>query len=126
YIQSDSRMIAAVGVNGLVIVDTPDALLVTDKAHSQDVKQVVARLKLANHTTHQLHRTVHRPWGTYTVLEEGPCYKIKRIVVKSKAALSLQMHRHRSEHWVVISGDAEVVNGDKAFVVRENESTFIP
>ncbi len=126
YIQSDSRVVAAVGVRNLMVVDTPDALLVTDRSRVQDVKLVVSQLKLNNHAAHQLHRTVHRPWGTYTVLEEGPLYKIKRIVVKPKATLSLQMHRHRSEHWVVISGDAEVVNGDKEFTVRANESTFIP
>jgi mannose-1-phosphate guanylyltransferase len=86
---------------------------------------VVQHLKLNNHTTHLLHRTVHRPWGTYTVLEEGPGYKIKRIVVKPKAALSLQMHRHRSEHWVVLSGVAKVVNDVKEYTVRPNESTLI-
>jgi len=125
YIQSDSRVVATVGVENLVIVDTPDALLVADKAQTQGVKQVVQHLKLSNHTTHLLHRTVHRPWGTYTVLEEGPGYKIKRIVVKAKAALSLQMHHHRSEHWVVLSGTAKVVNDVNEYVVQPNESTFI-
>jgi len=126
YIQSDSRLVATVGVRNLVIVDTPDALLVADKSQTQGVKQVVQHLKLSNHATHLLHRTVHRPWGTYTVLEEGPGYKIKRIVVKPKASLSLQMHRHRSEHWVVLAGTAKVVNDTKEYVVRPNESTFIP
>lgn len=126
YIQSDSRVVAAVGVRNLVYVDTPDALLVANKERVQDVKQVVERLKLTNHTAHLLHRTVHRPWGTYTVLEEGAGYKIKRIVVKPGAALSMQMHRHRSEHWVVISGDAKVVNGDRELVIQPNESTVIP
>ena len=126
YIQSDSRMVAAVGLNNLVIVDTPDALLVADKAKVQDVKKVYSQLKLTNHAAHQLHRTVHRPWGTYTVLEEGPRFKLKRIIVKPGASLSLQMHRHRSEHWVVIRGTAKVVNGDSTLVVRVNESTFIP
>lgn len=125
YVQSDSRMVATVGVENLVVVDTPDALLVADKSHTQGVKQVVQHLKLNNHAAHLLHRTVHRPWGTYTVLEEGPGYKIKRIVVKPKASLSLQMHRHRSEHWVVLSGTAKVVNDVKEYVVRPNESTFI-
>jgi mannose-1-phosphate guanylyltransferase/mannose-6-phosphate isomerase len=125
YIQSDSRVVATVGVKNLVIVDTPDALLVADKSQTQGVKQVVQHLKLNNHATHLLHRTVHRPWGTYTVLEEGPGYKIKRIVVKPKASLSLQMHRHRSEHWVVLSGSPRVVNDVKEYVVRPNESTFI-
>ena len=126
YIQSDSRIVAAVGVQNLIIVDTPDALLVADKSQTQGVKQVVQHLKLSNHATHLLHRTVHRPWGTYTVLEEGAGYKIKRIVVKPKASLSLQMHRHRSEHWVVLSGTASVVNDTKEYTVRPNESTFIP
>ncbi len=126
YIQTDSRVVAAVGVEGLVIVDTPDALLVAAKDRVQDVKQVVQRLKLTNHAAHLLHRTVHRPWGTYTLLEEGAGYKIKRIVVKPGGALSMQMHHHRSEHWVVISGVAQVVNGDRELTVRPNESTFIP
>jgi mannose-1-phosphate guanylyltransferase/mannose-6-phosphate isomerase len=126
YIQSDSRVVAAIGVTDLVVVDTPDALLVMDKSRVQDVKQVVSKLKLTNHATHQVHRTVHRPWGSYTVLEEGPAHKIKRIVVKPQASLSLQMHHHRSEHWVVLSGVAEVVNGNKEHTIRSNESTFIP
>jgi mannose-1-phosphate guanylyltransferase / mannose-6-phosphate isomerase len=126
YVQSSGRMVAAVGVSGLVIVDTPDALLVTDQDHVQDVKKVAQQLKLANHESYKLHRTVLRPWGSYTVLEEGPGFKIKRIVVKPNASLSLQMHYHRSEHWVVVSGTAKVVNGDQEMLVRTNESTFIP
>lgn len=126
YIQSDSRVVAAVGVENLVVVDTPDALLVASKDRVQDVKQVVQRLKLTNHSAHLLHRTVHRPWGTYTVLEEGAGYKIKRIVVKPGASLSMQMHHHRSEHWVVLAGTAKVVNGDKELLIQPNESTFIP
>jgi mannose-6-phosphate isomerase-like protein (cupin superfamily) len=92
----------------------------------QDVKKVAQQLKLAQHPTHLLHRTVVRPWGTYTVLEEGAGFKIKRIVVKPGASLSLQMHYHRSEHWIVVSGTAKVVNGDQEILVRTNESTFIP
>lgn len=126
YVQSDSRLVAAVGVEGLVVVDTPDALLVADRDHVQDVKQVAHQLKLAQHPTHLLHRTVVRPWGTYTLLEEGTGFKIKRIVVKPSASLSLQMHYHRSEHWVVVSGTANVVNGEHEMTVRTNESTFIP
>jgi mannose-1-phosphate guanylyltransferase/mannose-6-phosphate isomerase len=125
YIQSDSRVVAAVGLKNLIIVDTPDALLVSDKRCVQDVKQVVSVLKLTNHSAQQVHRTVHRPWGSYTVLEEGPMHKIKRIVVKPGASLSLQMHHHRSEHWVVLSGAAEVVNGERDLIVNANESTFI-
>jgi mannose-1-phosphate guanylyltransferase/mannose-6-phosphate isomerase len=126
YIQTDGRVVAAVGLNDLIVVDTPDALLVSDKRRAQEVKSVVSQLKLRNHPLHQFHRTVHRPWGTFTVLDEGPTHKIKRISVKPNAVLSLQMHHHRSEHWVVISGRAEVVNGSRQYVVEANESTFIP
>jgi len=126
YVQSGSRMVAAVGVEGLMIVDTPDALLVAGQEHVQDVKKVAQQLKLAQHPTHLLHQTVVRPWGTYTVLEEGQGFKIKRIVVKPGASLSLQMHHHRSEHWVVVSGTAKVVNGQQELLVGANESTFIP
>ena len=126
YIQSDGRMIAAIGLDNLLIIDTPDALLVADRDHSQEVKKVVQQLKLMDHASHKLHRTVARPWGTYTVLEESTNFKIKRIVVKPGAALSLQMHYHRSEHWVVVSGTASIVNDGKEMLVRTNESTYIP
>jgi mannose-1-phosphate guanylyltransferase/mannose-6-phosphate isomerase len=126
YVQSDSRMVAAVGLEDTVIVDTPDALLVAHRDHVQDVKKVAQQLKLAKHETYLLHKTVVRPWGTYTVLEEGTGFKIKRIVVKPSASLSLQMHYHRSEHWVVVSGTAKVVNGERELFVRTNESTYIP
>ena len=126
YIQSRDRLVGAVGVDNLVIIDTPDALLVADRSRAQDVKHIYAKLKASGHEAHQLHRTVHRPWGTYTVLEDGPRFKIKRIEVKPGASLSLQMHHHRSEHWIVVSGMAKVVNGDKELFVNTNESTFIP
>ena len=126
FIRSEGRVVGAVGVENLLIIDTPDALLVASKSHAQDVKHIYAQLKAEGHEAHKLHRTVHRPWGTYTVLEEGPGYKIKRIEVKPGASLSLQMHHHRSEHWVVVSGIATVVNGDRELTVRTNESTFIP
>ncbi|MDP2783775.1 MAG: mannose-1-phosphate guanylyltransferase/mannose-6-phosphate isomerase [Sulfurimicrobium sp.] len=126
FIQSEGRMIAAIGLDNIMIVDTPDALLVADRGHAQDVKKVVRQLKLMNHDSYKLHRTVARPWGTYTVLEEGKNFKIKRIVVKPGASLSLQMHYHRSEHWVVVSGTASIVNDDKEMLVRTNESTYIP
>lgn len=126
YIQSENRLIGAVGVNDLIIIDTPDAVLVSDREHAQDVKHIVGQLKDEGAEEHKLHSTVHRPWGTYTVLEEGPRFKIKRIVVKPGASLSLQMHHHRSEHWVVVSGKAKVVNGDEEFSVVANESTYIP
>jgi mannose-1-phosphate guanylyltransferase / mannose-6-phosphate isomerase len=126
YIQSHKRVMGGVGIDNLVIIDTPDAFLVADKSRAQDVKHLYAELKAKGHDAHKLHRTVHRPWGTYTVLEEGPRFQIKRIVVKPGARLSLQMHHHRSEHWVVVSGMAKVVNGENEFFVRTNESTYIP
>lgn len=125
-IRSDGRMIGVVGVQDLIIVDTPDALLVAHKKSAQDVKQIYAQLKASGHDAYRLHRTVHRPWGTYTVLEEGDRYKIKRIEVSPGARLSLQMHHHRSEHWIVVSGMAKVVNGDEQFFVSANQSTYIP
>lgn len=125
-IRADDRLIGAVGVHDLIIVDTPDALLVADKQRAQDVKHIYAELKARGHEAYRLHRTVHRPWGTYTVLEEGSRYKIKRIEVKPGGSLSLQMHHHRSEHWIVVSGMAKVVNGDKEILVAPNESTYIP
>ncbi len=126
YVQSATRVVAAVGVEGLIVVDTPDALLITHRDKTQQVKKVAQQLKLIGHGSYLQHRTVNRPWGTYTVVEEGPGFKIKRIVVKPGSALSLQMHRKRSEHWVVVSGAAEVINGDQEMRVGVNESTFIP
>jgi len=124
-IQSTTRLVGTVGLDNLVIIDTPDALLVADKACVQDVKHIYAELKAKGHAAHKLHNTVHRPWGTYTVLEEGPGFKIKRIEVKPGASLSLQMHHHRSEHWVVVSGSAKVTNGDHEVTLKANESTYI-
>lgn len=127
YIHGDDRLIAALGVDDLIVVDTPDALLISHKDHTQDVKKVVQKLKTMGHDSYRLHRTVSRPWGTYTVLEEGDRYKIKRIEVKPGASLSLQMHHHRNEHWIVVSGMARVTNGEKGeFLVHTNESTYIP
>ncbi|HYF97473.1 MAG TPA: mannose-1-phosphate guanylyltransferase/mannose-6-phosphate isomerase [Coxiellaceae bacterium] len=126
YVRSEERIVSAVGVDNLVIIDTPDALLVADRAQTQEVKHIYNFLKTRNHEAHKLHRTVHRPWGTYTVLEEGDNFKIKRIVVKPGASLSLQMHHHRSEHWVVVSGVAQVINGEREMLINTNESTFIP
>jgi mannose-1-phosphate guanylyltransferase len=126
FVQSEDRLVAAVGVDNLLIIDTPDALLVARSDKAQEVKQVVARLKTQDHDAYKLHRTVSRPWGTYTVLEVGAGFKIKRIEVRPRRALSLQMHHHRSEHWVVVSGIAKVTVGDEDVFVRANESTFIP
>lgn len=125
YIRAEERMIGVVGVEDLVIIETADAVLVAHKDRSQDVKKLYTQLKNSGHATHQLHQTVHRPWGTYTVLEEGDGFKMKRIVVKPGASLSLQMHHHRSEHWIVVSGSAIIVNGDDEIFLRTNHSTYI-
>jgi mannose-1-phosphate guanylyltransferase/mannose-6-phosphate isomerase len=126
YIRGSGRIVGALGVEDLLIIDTPDALLVADKSRSQEVKHLYAELKSRGHESYKVPRTVHRPWGTYTVLEEGPGFKIKRIEVKPGASLSLQMHHHRSEHWVVVSGTARVTNGEREMTIATNESTFIP
>lgn len=126
FIQSHDRLVAAIGVDDLIIVDTTDALLVASRNRTQDVKKIVSQLKQNNHESYKIHRTVARPWGAYTTLEEGERFKIKRIVVKPGASLSLQMHHHRSEHWVVVSGVAKVTNGAEVFILNTNESTFIP
>jgi len=125
HIQSNERLVGAVGVSGLVIIDTPDALLVADRNATQDVKLLYNALKLKKDDAYKLHRTVYRPWGSYTILEEGVNFKIKNIVVKPGASLSLQMHKHRSEHWIVVKGTAKVTNGDDVFLMQVNESTFI-
>lgn len=126
YIQSNGRMVGVVGLNNIIVIDTPDAVLVADRSRAQDVKHIYAGLKARGHESYKLHRTVHRPWGTYTVLEEGAGFKIKRIEVKPGASLSLQMHHHRSEHWIVVSGMAKVVNGESELLINKNESTYIP
>lgn len=125
-INTEKRLVAGVGLDDLVIIDTADALLVAKKNRTQEVKQIYQQLKENNHETYKIHQTVYRPWGTYTILEEGPNFKIKRIVVNPEASLSLQMHHHRSEHWVVVSGCANVQNGENTIILKENESTFIP
>ena len=126
YIRSPLRLTAAVGVEDLVIVDTADALLVANRDRCQEVKKIVHRLKTSGGELHQHHVMVHRPWGSYTLLEEGEGFKIKRIVVKPRASLSLQMHQHRSEHWIVVQGTAKVINGEQAIQLCTNESTYIP
>lgn len=126
FVQSEHRLVAAVGVTDLMIIDTADALLVVHPDKAQDVKKIVTQLKKDDHDAFKLHRTVFRPWGTYTVLEEAPGFKIKRIEVKPGASLSLQMHHHRSEHWVVVNGAAKITNGDTEILIHANESTYIP
>ncbi|MDZ3990712.1 mannose-1-phosphate guanylyltransferase/mannose-6-phosphate isomerase [Pseudomonas sp. Teo4] len=125
YIDSPKRLVGAVGLDNLIVIDTPDALLIADAARSQEVKVIAQQLKHQGHETYRLHRTVTRPWGMYTVLEEGPRFKIKRIMVRPGESLSLQMHHHRSEHWIVVSGMACVTNGEEEFLLDTNESTFI-
>jgi len=126
YVRSEDRLVSVVGASNLIVVDTADALLIADKERAQDVKAVVGKLNSRGHEASKIHRTVHRPWGTYTVLEGGARFKIKRIEVKPGASLSLQMHYHRSEHWIVVSGMAKVINGDREILVGTNESTYIP
>jgi len=126
FIHSEGRMVASIGINNLTIIDTPDAMLIMPRNRTQDVKQIVQKLKTKAHESYLNHRTVIRPWGSYTVLEEGLAFKIKRIVVKPQASLSLQQHQHRSEHWVIVEGCAKVVNGEKEYLLQTNESTFIP
>ena len=126
-VHSESRLVATLGVEDLIIVDTSDAVLVARADRAQDIGRIAKRLKQEKHPAYHLHDTVNRPWGSYTVLEEGPRFKIKRIVVKPGAALSLQMHHHRSEHWIVVQGMAQIINGsDQPRMVNINESTFIP
>lgn len=125
-VDAESRFVGLVGVKNLMVIDTPDALLVADKNHAQDVKVIFQKLLASGHEAAILHRTVHRPWGTYTILEEGERFKIKRIEVKPGARLSLQAHHHRSEHWVVVAGTAKVVNGDQEIQLSTSQSTYIP
>ncbi|MBK7794751.1 MAG: mannose-1-phosphate guanylyltransferase/mannose-6-phosphate isomerase [Betaproteobacteria bacterium] len=126
YVHAEDRVVATVGVENLFIVDTPDAVLVAHRDHLQQVKDVVGELKARGHESYRLHRTVARPWGAYTVLQEGPGFKIKRIEVKAGASLSLQLHHRRSEHWIVVRGVADVTCGERVYPVRANESTYIP
>jgi mannose-1-phosphate guanylyltransferase/mannose-6-phosphate isomerase len=125
-IYAEKRLVATIGLKSAVVVDTPDATLVCSKDRAQDVKKVVEELKKRKADEHLTHRTVHRPWGSYTVLEGGDRYKIKRIEVKPGAKLSHQLHHHRSEHWVVVAGTARVTSGDREYDVHPNESTYIP
>lgn len=126
FVQSEDRLVAAVGVDDLVIVDTGDAVLIADRNRAQEVKQVVQRLTKADHEAATFHRTVHRPWGSYTVLEDADDCKVKRLVVKPGQVLSLQLHHQRSEHWTVIRGTAKVRVGDEETILERNESTWIP
>lgn len=125
-VYAEGKLVATVGVDNLVVVETKDAVLVAHKDRVQDVKKVVEAIKNDGRHEHMNHREVYRPWGVYDSIENGERYQVKRITVKPGAKLSVQMHHHRAEHWVVVSGTARVTNGDKTFLVTENESTFIP
>jgi len=125
-VHATSRLVSLVGVENLIVVETPDAVLVADKSRSQDVKHIVTQLQNTKREEHTLHRKVHRPWGWYDSIDEGGRFKVKRIQVHPKASLSLQKHHHRAEHWIVVTGTAEITNGDKVLILTENQSTYIP
>ena len=123
---SDGRLLACVGLTDLIVVETPDAVLVAHKTKTQDVKKIVDALKTQKRPEGNIHRKVHRPWGWYDSVDQGPRFQVKRIVVKPQGILSLQMHHHRAEHWIVVSGTARVTRGEESYLVTENQSTFIP
>jgi mannose-1-phosphate guanylyltransferase/mannose-6-phosphate isomerase len=125
-VHASSRLVSAVGVENLIIVETADAVLVADRKNSQDVKSIVSQLERQKREEKNLHRKVARPWGWYDSVDEGERFKVKRIQVKPGASLSLQMHHHRAEHWIVVKGTAEITNGDQVIILTENQSTYIP
>ena len=125
-VHATSRMVACLGVDGLVVVETPDAVMVARKESTQDVKKIVARLKAENRPQVSAHRKIHRPWGCYDSIDNGQRFQVKHIEVKPGGTLSLQMHHHRAEHWVVVRGTARVTRGDETFLLTENQSTYIP
>ncbi len=125
-VHASSRLVSLVGVDNLIVIETADAVLVADRDRSQDVKAIVSALEAQGRTENNLNRKVHRPWGWYDSIDAGPRFQVKRIMVKPGASLSLQMHHHRAEHWIVVSGTAEVVNGDQVLILTENQSTYIP
>ncbi len=126
FVHASSRLVSLVGVQNLVVIETADAILVADKSRGQDVKKIVDALNTQKREEQNLHRKVYRPWGWYDSIDGGERFKVKRILVHPKASLSLQMHHHRAEHWVVVSGTAEITNGDKITILSENQSTYIP
>jgi mannose-1-phosphate guanylyltransferase/mannose-6-phosphate isomerase len=126
FIHASNRLVGTVGVSNLIVVETADAILVADKSQSQHVKKIVSELLALERPEHILPRKVHRPWGWYDSIDEGERFKVKRIQVKPNASLSLQMHLHRAEHWIVVKGIAEITNGDQVETLTENQSTFIP
>ena len=125
-VHATHRLVGVVGLDNVVVVETSDAVLVADRDRSQDVKHIVAQLNAAGRSEPTVHRQVHRPWGWYDSIDAGARFQVKRIMVKPGASLSLQKHHHRAEHWIVVSGTAEVTNGDRVILLSENESTYIP
>jgi mannose-1-phosphate guanylyltransferase/mannose-6-phosphate isomerase len=125
-VHASSRLVGVVGLSNVVVIETADAVLVADRARSQEVKHIVGQLQTAGRTEQTLHRLVHRPWGWYDSIDMGPRFQVKRIMVKPGATLSLQKHHHRAEHWIVVTGTAEVTNGDQVILLTENQSTYIP
>jgi mannose-1-phosphate guanylyltransferase/mannose-6-phosphate isomerase len=115
-----------VGLSGVVVVETPDAVLVANKTHSQNVKEIVGELKLDERSQHLFHKRVHRPWGSFETLDAGERHQVKRLTVNPGAAISLQLHHYRAEHWVVVRGEAKVTRGEETILLKENESTYIP
>jgi mannose-1-phosphate guanylyltransferase/mannose-6-phosphate isomerase len=126
YLYAESRLVAAVGLTDHVVVETKDAVLVAPKSRVQDVKKLVQRLKERGRYEHSLHREVFRPWGSYDSLESGPRFQVKRLKIKPGASLSLQLHHHRAEHWIVVAGTARITRGEEQFLLEENQSTYIP
>lgn len=126
YVLAQSRLVGTLGINNLIVVETPDAVLVADRDRVQDVKRIVEQLKASGREESLTHREVFRPWGSYEGIQQGERYQVKRIKVKPGERLSLQLHHHRSEHWIVVRGTAEVTRGDETFMLAENESTYIP
>ena len=126
YVYSSSRLVATVGLRDHVVVETKDAVLVAPKDRAQDVKKLVTRLKAYGRYEHALHREVFRPWGSYDSIDAGERFQVKRLIVRPGGALSLQMHHHRAEHWVVVSGTASITRGEETFLLEENQSTYIP
>jgi len=126
YVYSESRLVSVVGLKDHVVVETKDAVLVAPKDRVQDVKKLVARLKAEGRYEHSLHREVYRPWGSYDSIDNGQRFQVKRLTIKPGAQLSLQLHHHRAEHWIVVSGTARITCGEKVFLLEENQSTYIP
>ena len=126
YVYSSNRLVATVGLRDHVVIETKDAVLVAPRDRVQDVKKLVARLKADGRYEHSLHREVFRPWGSYDSIDAGERFQVKRLVVRPGGVLSLQLHHHRAEHWVVVSGTAQITRGEEVFLLEENQSTYIP